>query len=98
MENEIGSFICDFYYRVENIGISDIKDFMVGLKENISFIEFDFSNNCIIDRTVFGKGIGEILKVSVILFYGNILYRIFLMLVFFYFRNKILSLNWNWLY
>lgn len=63
---------------------------MVGLKENISFTEFDFSNNCIIDRTVFGKGIGEILKVSVILFLGNILYRIiFFMLVFFYFRNKI---------
>lgn len=71
MENEIGSFICDFYYRAENIGTSDIKDFMVGLKENTSLTELDFSNNCITDRTALGNGIGEILKVSVISLHGN---------------------------
>lgn len=92
MENEIGSFIWDFYYRAENIGTSDIKDFMVGLKENTSLTELDFSNNCITDRTALGNGIGEILKVSVISLPGNTLHtgRTFFMPVFFHPRNKIL--------
>lgn len=93
MENEIGSFICDFYYRAENIGTSDIKDFMVGLKENTSLTELDFSNNCITDRTALGNGIGEILKVSVISLHGNTLHRTSFMPVFFHPRNKIPSLN-----
>ncbi|XP_052705898.1 uncharacterized protein LOC128181513 isoform X2 [Crassostrea angulata] len=49
-------------FKAENIGTSDIKDFMVGLKENTSLTELDFSNNCITDRTALGNGIGEILK------------------------------------
>lgn len=48
--------------KAENIGTSDIKDFMAGLKENTSLTELDFSNNCITDRTALGNGIGEILK------------------------------------
>lgn len=93
MENEIGSFICDFYYRAENIGTSDIKDFMVGLKENTTLTELDFSNNCITDRTALGNRIGEILKVSVISLSGNTLHRTSFMPVFFHPRNKIPSLN-----
>lgn len=87
MENEIAvSFV--FYYRAENIGTSDIKDFMAGLKENTSLTELDFSNNCITDRTALGNGIGEILKVSLISLPGNTHYRTPCMPVFFLPINK----------
>lgn len=80
-----------FYYRAENIGTSDIKDFMAGLKENTSLTELDFSNNCITDRTALGNGIGEILKVSLISLPGNTHYRTPFMPVFFLPPKKIIS-------
>nr|XP_022345878.1 uncharacterized protein LOC111138293 [Crassostrea virginica]XP_022345879.1 uncharacterized protein LOC111138293 [Crassostrea virginica] len=49
-------------FRAENIGTTDIKDFIVGLRENTSLTELDFSNNCITDRAVLGSALGEILK------------------------------------
>ena len=60
----IGINLFHFGNRAENIGTTDIKDFIVCLRENTSLTELDFSNNCITDRAVLGSALGEILKVS----------------------------------
>ncbi|XP_062588751.1 uncharacterized protein LOC134250409 isoform X1 [Saccostrea cucullata] len=49
-------------FRAENIGATDVKDFLAGLKENTSLTELDFSNNWVTDKTALGAGLGEVLK------------------------------------